>query len=128
MAIDPKTMARQQVAQTHFGTEFNLSPDGKWLAYVEGFDVYVAPFRPSGKVIQLVSQICRLPVVKVSDDVGENVHWSGDSKTLYWSLGETLYSKAISDDLFTADDKGTPAGSKASALISRRINQAIAWH
>ncbi|NNJ73077.1 MAG: amidohydrolase family protein, partial [Enterobacterales bacterium] len=113
MAFDPKTMKSQHVAETHFGSEFNLSPDGKWLAFVEGFDVYVAPFRPSGKVIQLSSKKAALPIVKVSDDVGENVHWAGDSKTLYWSLGETLYSKVISNELFMADDKGTPAKTQA---------------
>ena len=114
MAFDQETMEIQQVAQTHFGTEFSLSPDGKWLAFVDGFDVFVAPFRPSAKVIKLSAKGADLPVVKVSEDVGENVHWSGDSKTLFWSLGETLYSQDISDAML--ESKDTLAAAKSQTI------------
>ena len=112
VAIDPKTTESQVVAQTHFGSEFSLSPNGEWVAFVDGFDVFVAPFRPSGKVINLRAKGADLPVVKVSSDVGENIHWSGDSKTLYWSLGETLYSKKITDAMLSSEDKASPASSQ----------------
>ena len=109
VAFDPETMETQIVAQTHFGSEFSLSPDGKWLAFVDGFDVFVAPFRPSAKIIKLRAKGADLPVVRMSDDVGENLHWSGDSKTLYWSWGQTLYSQSISDPILEAENVETSA-------------------
>ncbi len=104
VAIDPQTLESQTVAQTHFGSEFSLSPDGKWLAFIDGFDVFVAPFRPSAKIIKLKATGADLPTVRMSDDVGENLHWSGDSNTLYWSWGETIYSQTINDPILDADE------------------------
>jgi imidazolonepropionase-like amidohydrolase len=50
-----------------------------------------------------------MPVTRVSSDAGENVHWSGDSKRLHWSLGATLSSLRL-DDAF--DVLGGTAGEK----------------
>jgi len=113
VAFEKETGKQQLVAQTHFGSEFSISPDNKWLAFVEGFDVYVAPFRVSGKVIELSAKNAALPVIKVSIDAGENIHWSADSSKLHWSLGETLFTQVVSDKLLTADDAEIKAVSQA---------------
>ncbi len=101
VAWDGKTAKSQIVAQTHFGSEFSLSADGNWLAFVDGFNAYIAPFRPSGKIIQLSAKNAALPVVKISTDAGENIHWSGDSHTVYWSSGNQLFHQSISASLFS---------------------------
>jgi len=107
IAFEKATGKQQIVAQTHFGTEFSISPDNKWLAFVEGFNVYVAPFRVSGKVIKLSASNADVPVVSVSKDAGENIHWSGDSSKLYWNLGETLYSQDVSQAILTDKTSAT---------------------
>jgi len=104
VAFEKATGKQQVVAQTHFGTEFSISPDGKWLAFVEGFSVYVAPFRVSGKVIQLAPKNASLPVREVSTDAGENIHWSADGSKLYWSMGEMLFTQQVSAQLFNKDN------------------------
>jgi imidazolonepropionase-like amidohydrolase/Tol biopolymer transport system component len=76
-------------------TELAVSPDGRWIAWAEGFNVYVAPFTPAGKAIDLGPGTKSLPVAKVSHEAGENLQWSGDSQKLYWSLGPTLYSREL---------------------------------
>ncbi|MFT5451993.1 MAG: imidazolonepropionase-like amidohydrolase/Tol biopolymer transport system component [Enterobacterales bacterium] len=110
IAFDKKSGKQQIVAETHFGSEFSISPDSKWLAYVEGFNVYVTPFRVAGKVIKLGSGNPALPVMEVSEDAGENIHWSADSTKLHWSMGETLFTQEVSKALFadglSDEDKG----------------------
>ncbi len=100
VAFDKQTGEKQVVAKTQFGSEFSLSPNGKWLAFVEGFNVYVTPFRLGGKTVNLAPKNASLPVAKVSMDAGENIHWSADSKKLYWSIGEELVTQQVSSVLF----------------------------
>jgi len=112
IAFDKKSGKKQLVAETHFGTEFSISPDSKWLAYVEGFNVYVTPFRVSGKAIKLGLRNPVLPVIEVSEDAGENIHWSGDSSKLHWSMGETLFTQEISKDLFAEESLSKETSTK----------------
>lgn len=117
VAWDAKTTHSQIVAQTHFGSEFSLSPDGRWLAFVDGFNAYVAPFRPSGKIIHLSAKNAALPVVKISADAGENIHWSGDSHTVYWSLGARLFHQSVSTTLFNKKTKEDDKQDSKSNLL-----------
>lgn len=36
-----------------------------------------------------------MPIAQVAKDAGDNIHWSGDSEKLYWTLGEQYFSKEI---------------------------------
>ncbi len=62
-------------------TEFAVSPDGRWVAFRERFNAYVAPFVPTGKPIEIgpkMSRRCRSRGCR--SDAGEYLHWSGDSQ------------------------------------------------
>lgn len=80
-----------------FATEYELSPDEKWVAFREKFNAYVAPFVRTGKSIEIGPDAKAFPVAKVSKDAGEYLHWSGDSTRLYWSLGPELFSRDLKD-------------------------------
>jgi imidazolonepropionase-like amidohydrolase/Tol biopolymer transport system component len=73
-------------------TEFRVSPDGKWVAFTERFNAYVMPFVSTGKAVDVSPKASALPLHKVTRDAGENLHWSGDSQRLHWSLGPELYT------------------------------------
>jgi imidazolonepropionase-like amidohydrolase/Tol biopolymer transport system component len=75
--------------------EFRVSPDGRWVAFSERFNAYVAPFVATGKAVDVGPKTSSLPVTRVSRDAGEYLRWSGDSKTLHWALGPELYSLDI---------------------------------
>jgi imidazolonepropionase-like amidohydrolase/Tol biopolymer transport system component len=81
--------------------QFSISPDGRWVAFVEGFRVYVSPFAKLGrddkKPIDLAPEGDAMPVGKVSEDAGWFVHWSSDSKSLHWVLGPELHTRALTD-------------------------------
>ncbi|HVG48832.1 MAG TPA: hypothetical protein VM899_11940, partial [Rubellimicrobium sp.] len=73
-------------------TEFQLSPDGRWVAFVERFHAYVMPFVATGKAVEVGPKASTLPLRRVTRDAGEYLHWSGDSQSLHWSLGPELYT------------------------------------
>lgn len=99
MLWDDDTAQAIEVAHTTFGTEFKISPDGNWIAFIEGFNVYVTPFQLSGRPITLSGSGGALPVKKVSSDAGEYIHWSSDSTILYWSLGPQLFQQTVDREL-----------------------------
>jgi imidazolonepropionase-like amidohydrolase/Tol biopolymer transport system component len=85
---------RQHLASEN-ATEIRLSPDGRWVAWTERFNAYIAPFVPTGKAVDLAPKMTSIPAAKVSRDAGEYLRWSGDSRRLYWSLGPELYTRDL---------------------------------
>jgi len=84
-------------ATSEAATEFRLSPDGEWLAFTERWNVFLTPFVPTGKAIEIGPKSTALPVARVSQDAGEALHWAGDSRRLHWSLGPELYTRELKD-------------------------------
>jgi imidazolonepropionase-like amidohydrolase/Tol biopolymer transport system component len=82
---------------SQWATEYALSPDGEWVAFVERFNAYVAPFIPTGREVSIGPKSTAFPVAKVSRDAGENLQFSGDSRSLHWSLGPELYTRELRD-------------------------------
>lgn len=87
--------------RTHFiskyGTDFQVSPDGNWVAFKELFKVYIAAMPKNGKPFPLSSSTKSVPVVQVARDAGLSLHWSADSKKLHWMLGEEYFTNSLED-------------------------------
>ncbi len=79
------------------GVDVAVSPDGKWVAWVEKWNVWISPFVPTGREVHVGPKGSAEPCVKVSKDAGENIQWSGDSKALFWSLGPELYTRKLDE-------------------------------
>ncbi len=86
-------------AQLHFtsryATDFVPSPDNQWVAFRELHNVYIAAFPAAGQALELSAKTASVPVSRVSRDAGINMHWSSDSKHLYWTLGEEYFTAAL---------------------------------
>ena len=80
-------------------TQFAPSPDGKWLAFEERFKTFVAPFPRTGRPVDIGPATQAYPVQRVSRDAGFYLHWSGDSRRLYWALGPELFSRELGQHL-----------------------------
>lgn len=78
-------------------TEFRVSPDGKWVAYAERFNVYIAPFVPTGREVSIGPKTRSIPIAKATHEAGQNLQWSGDSTRLHWSLGPELFTRALTE-------------------------------
>ena len=83
-----------------WATEFAVSPDSRWVAFTERFKAFLAPLPQTGKAVEIGPKTSSIPLKQVSRDAGEALHWSGDSGTLYWSLGPELFQRRL-EDAFT---------------------------
>jgi imidazolonepropionase-like amidohydrolase/Tol biopolymer transport system component len=100
------TEPRTHVA-SDWASELRVSPDGRWVAWTERFNAYVAPFVATGKTVDLGPKATAIPLARVSRDAGEFLRWSGDSEALHWSLGPELYTRQLTEAFAFLD--GAPA-------------------
>ncbi|HLO41138.1 MAG TPA: amidohydrolase family protein [Phycisphaerales bacterium] len=82
-------------ARSDWATEMRVSPDGRWLAFAERFNVYVTPMMQVGKPVDLSPSTTTVPVAKLSSQAGQYLQWSGDSGAIHWALGPELYTQAL---------------------------------
>ncbi|WP_422348362.1 amidohydrolase family protein [Flagellimonas sp.] len=73
------------------------SPDNKWIAFTNLHKAYIAPLVLNGKEIDLDNNSKSVPVSQISKDAGINLHWSSDSKRIFWTLGEEYFANDIKD-------------------------------
>ena len=72
-------------------TQFAISPDSRWIAFEERYKTYVAPFPRTGRPVDIGPTTQAYPVQRVSRDAGFYLHWSADSRRVYWTLRPGLY-------------------------------------
>lgn len=80
-----------------YGSQFTLSPDENWIAFVDLHNVYVATFPLTGKTVDIGASTSDFPVKKLSRDAGLNLHWSKDAKKLFYTLGDQYYTIPLED-------------------------------
>jgi imidazolonepropionase-like amidohydrolase/Tol biopolymer transport system component len=76
-------------------TQIVPSPDGQWVAFEERYRTYVAAFPRTGRPVDVGPATQTYPVQRVSRDAGYYLHWSGDSRRLFWALGPELFSRDL---------------------------------
>ncbi len=101
-------------------TEYRVSPDGRWVAFAEHYNAYLAPFFAAGKPVDLSADTRAFPVRKVSARGGENLHFSADSRSLAWSHGATLYTRELTDAFAFLD--GAPEELPEPATEGRNLS------
>ena len=122
----------ERVLYTSKGAQaYLVSPDGQWLAFREGFNVYVTPFAETGRTISIGPKAKGVPVAKVTKETGNDLSWSGRSDALYWSYGPQLFRRALSDtfaflkgapeELPEPPSTGTPIGFTIDADTPRGV-------
>ncbi|TPH17743.1 amidohydrolase family protein [Litorilituus lipolyticus] len=95
VSVDIQTQKEQKLYQGKFATEYRVSPNGKYLAFAERFNVFVTPLIERGDVIDIGPKAKNLPIKKLSNRAGEGISWNKKSDQLYWNLGATLYQSNI---------------------------------
>ena len=105
-----------------YGSQFVVSPDENWIAFVDLHEVYMAAFPHSGKPIDVSAGTSDFPVKIVSKDAGTNLQWAADNKQLHYTLGDQYFSIPLEerfsfiagkpDSLFKIPEKGIAIGLK----------------
>ncbi|MCA1798951.1 MAG: amidohydrolase family protein [Xanthomonadaceae bacterium] len=102
-SIDVNGAEQRDHLSSEWVTEFALSPDGRWVAFKERYQAFVAPFIATGGIVDVGRNMKSLPLRRVSRDAGDYLHWSGDSDRLHWSLGPELYTLELREAFAFAD-------------------------
>lgn len=85
------------IIKSTYGNQFTISPDENWIAFIDLHKAYVAAFPKTGKIIDLGSGTGDFPVKTVSKDAGFNLHWSSDSRKMYYTLGSQYFTIDLAD-------------------------------
>jgi hypothetical protein len=71
------------------------SPDGKWVAFTDLHNAYIAPFPRTGDTVELSKDTRAFPVRQVTKDAGFDLHWSADSERLHWVYGPEYFTREL---------------------------------
>ena len=85
----------REVFDLKYVDNVTVSPDGKWVAFTELFNAYVAPMASTDKAVERGKDSKALPVTQVRADVGSYLHWAADSKSLHWMVGDRYFSREL---------------------------------
>lgn len=78
-------------------SEYRLSPNGKWVAFVHQFKTYAAPFQTNGKTFNLGPDMKALPVKQLSAHAGNYITWRDDNSLVGWSHAATYYERSLNE-------------------------------
>ncbi len=100
-----------------YANQFAPSPDGKWMAFTELFNIYITPLVTTGTPLELSASNTAIPLSRLTKDAGTNVHWSSDSKRISWTLGQQYYTQHLKN-AFPFIEGGTGAGNIPADSLS----------
>ncbi|MGM9489873.1 amidohydrolase family protein [Ideonella sp. YS5] len=103
--IDLDDRQETEVARSEFASEYAVSPDGRWLGFVERFHAYVTPLPAIGKSVTVGPKMDALPVRQLDVNAGHDMHWSGDSQRLNFSIGDELFTAALAEAFAPGTEK-----------------------
>jgi len=96
-SVDLNGFDQKIIIKSKHGNRLVPSPDGNWIAFIHLHKVYMAPMPKTGRTLDLTDKTKSIPVAQLSKDAGINLHWSTDSKTINWTLGNKYYTTQASE-------------------------------
>ncbi|MDA3614520.1 amidohydrolase family protein [Polluticaenibacter yanchengensis] len=123
-SVDLDGNNKQTLLKGKYSSQFAISPDELWVAFVDLHKVYIAALPQVGKTIDMESGSVSYPVKQVSRDAGINLHFSADNKKLHYTFGDQYYTIHLDerfefiankpDSLFKLPDHGISIGLKGT--------------
>ena len=96
VSTDLSGEAKRTHAKGDLANDFRLAPDGRTVAFRQNYEVFAMPLIPGGKPVDVSESGGSLPVTKVSSGGAEYIGWANGGATLFWSIGPSLQSAAVS--------------------------------
>lgn len=97
-SIDVSGHDERVLIKSKHGNRLVPSPNGNWIAFIHLHKVFLAPMPKAGQTLDLTDKSKFVPITQLSKDAGINLHWSSDSKTIHWTLGNQYYSAEVSEN------------------------------
>jgi imidazolonepropionase-like amidohydrolase/Tol biopolymer transport system component len=114
VSVDANGKDRRVHARSQYATRMEVSPDGEWLAFREGFHIYAMPMPPAGQ-LDLSPKTTALPLRRASDGGGDFLSWT-DGDTLTWTLGSVLYRADLPELFASKPDSQDRHGQRVADL------------
>ena len=106
--VAPDGHDERHLVKNEKAEEIVRSPDGRYVAFKELHDVYVAPLpQVGGGPVEIDRNGGPTPVRKLTRWGGNWIDWSEDGSRLSWVLGPTVVRQEIAD-AFGPDVRGVP--------------------
>lgn len=78
-------------------SEYRLSNDKKWVAFIHQYNAYVSPYVETGKRQNIGPKDTALPVKQISSRAGEYLTWHADNQTVSWYHGPYYFERSLKD-------------------------------
>ncbi|MFU8817035.1 MAG: amidohydrolase family protein [Pseudomonadales bacterium] len=102
-------------------SSIRVSPNDRWLAFRDNYDVHVMPMAPGG-VVELARKSKALPLRRVSVAGGDYPNWAGGSR-LSWTSGANLYSADVAELFVMEPDGAVARASAAASAVDLSVSQ-----
>ena len=127
VSVDLQGKDRRVLASSEFAIDFQLSPDGAWLAFEELSQVHLIPFPPAPAPLAVSAGIGAVPARQLSEVGGSSLGWSADSRRLTWSLGPELFALELADLEWKTAEKAEADSSETEAPRVPARSIALGW-
>lgn len=101
-------------------SEYRLSHDKQWVAFVNQYNAYVAPFADNGKKITVGPKMTSLPVKQLSARAGEYLTWHPGNERVSWFHGPYFFERSLDQafDFMAQNDAELPEPEAAGVNLS----------
>ncbi len=125
-SVDLNGKDKRTHVKSKYANRLVPSPDNQWIAFTNLHKAYVAPLVMNGKEINLDNKSKTVPVSQIAKDAGISLHWSKDSKTIFWTLGDEYFANDL-EDRFTFLPNSTDKIAKMDS-VGIKMNLQVPTH
>ena len=105
---------RRVHAEGQLVNAFEVSPDGRALAFRENYNVFVTPFFAGAATLNVGARGTQMPITRATRQGGQYFHWAGNR--LGWSFGPTLFTTTADSLIRTAPGGSYTAPTEGMSL------------
>ncbi|MFL6732203.1 MAG: amidohydrolase family protein [Sphingomicrobium sp.] len=92
ISTDLNGEARRVHANGDLASDFQVSPDGRSLAFRQNYEAFLMPLMPGAQAVSVALKDGSLPTTRLSVGGGDFLHFSAGGARVHWSIGPTLYT------------------------------------
>jgi imidazolonepropionase-like amidohydrolase/Tol biopolymer transport system component len=92
VSTDLSGQAKRTHATGELVNDFEVSPDGQYVAFRQNYEAFVMPLMPGTQDVAVDEKGGPLPVTRASAEGADFINWSENGRRLHWSMGPTVFT------------------------------------
>lgn len=101
-------------------SEYRVSPDGQWLAFIHQNKPFVLPYTETGKKLTIGPSLSSVTLTQLSESAAEHIRWSG-SEMLSWHYGADWQEIDVLEATAELEERALP--SSVSLAFSQKSDK-----